>query len=46
MVINIKLPVTDKIDNMGAVFMSEISAFYARTGHMGTRFNYVNNIKE
>ena len=26
MVINIKLPVTVKIDNMGAVFMSEISA--------------------
>ena len=39
--ITVKSPVTIKVDNMGAIYMSENSTTNSRTRHVDTRYHYV-----
>ena len=36
--IKIELPITVRVDNIGAIFMSENTAISQKTKHVGTRF--------
>ena len=44
--VNVELPVQVKIDNVGAIFMSENKTSASRTRHMDTRWHYVNQMQE
>ncbi|CAB9499063.1 expressed unknown protein [Seminavis robusta] len=44
--INVELPVQVKIDNVGAIFMSENKTSASRTRHMDTRWHYVNQMQQ
>ena len=44
--ITVPKPITIKVDNMGAVYMSRNSASSARTRHMDTRHKFVNDLQE
>ena len=44
--VKVKLPVTVKVDNMGAVYMSENQASSQRTRHMDTRHKYIVSLQE
>ena len=39
--IKVKSPVTIKVDNMGAIYMTENSTTNSRTRHVDTRYHYV-----
>ena len=40
--LEVKLPITVRVDNMGAIFMSENSTTSNRTKHVDTRYRFVN----
>ena len=44
--IPVELPVKVKIDNIGAIFMSENTTSTQRTRHMDTRWHYVNDLQK
>ena len=43
---DVKLPVQVRIDNVGAIFMSENVTSSSRTRHMDTRWHFVNNMQD
>jgi hypothetical protein len=44
--IEVEMPVEVKVDNMGAIFMSENSTSNGRTRHMDVKWRYVNELCE
>ena len=42
--ISVKLPVVIRVDNMGAVFMSENASSGSRTRHIDTRWHFVREL--
>ncbi len=44
--IQVELPVTVWVDNVGAIFMSENSSSSSRTRHMDTRYRYVEQLQK
>ena len=44
--IKVKMPVKVKVDNIGAIYMSQGEASTTRTRHMDTRYFYVNEMQE
>ena len=44
--VEVELPVQVKIDNVGAIFMSENKTSASRTRHMDTRWHYVNQMQD
>ena len=44
--IKVKMPVKVKVDNIGAIYMSQGEASTTRTRHMDTRYFYVNELQE
>ena len=46
MSLEVKLAVTVRVDNMGAIFMSENSTTSNRTKHVDTRYRFVNEFVE
>ena len=42
--IEIELPITVKVDNVGAIFMSENTSMSGRTKHVDVRYRYVNEM--
>jgi hypothetical protein len=44
--IKVELPVKVKVDNVGAIYMSENNMSTGRTQHMDTRWYYVNDLQK
>ena len=44
--IQVKTPVEVKVDNVGAIYMSQNQASSTRTRHMDTRWFYVNDLQD
>ena len=44
--IEVKLPITIRVDNVGAIFMAENNAISNRTKHVDTRLKFVNQFVE
>ena len=44
--VRLKIPVPVRIDNVGAIFMSENKTSSNRTRHMDTRWHFVNQMQE
>ena len=42
--IDIELPITVKVDNVGAIFMSENTSTSRQTKHVDVRYRYVNEM--
>lgn len=46
MKIPVELPIVVKVDNMGAIYMTENATGSSRTRHIDTRIKYVNILQE
>ena len=44
--ITVELPVRVKVDNVGAIYMSQNNVSSSRTRHMDTRYRYVNELQD
>ena len=44
--ITVELPVKVKVDNVGAIYMSQNNVSSSRTRHMDTRYRYVNELQD
>ena len=46
MILEVKLPITARVDNVGAIFMSENITTSNMTKHVDTRYRFINEFVE